>query len=111
MSRKIHFIIIGLLVSITVCNYACTQKAVPVITSRTTEPLKKAKPTLSIKSDLVLGKAIFENRCTKCHDLPKPEQFTKERWEGILSYMMPRARLNEEQSEHVSAYLKENAAK
>jgi hypothetical protein len=54
---------------------------------------------------------IFTNRCGRCHDLPKPEQYTSERWKGILSYMNPRAGLNEEQGVHITAYLQANAAK
>jgi len=83
----------------------------PVITSRTVEPPPPAKPVSDVKADTELGKTIFTNRCGRCHDLPKPEQYTAQRWDGILSYMIPRARLNDEQGVHVTAYLKANAAK
>lgn len=111
MVRKVNFEIVVLLLCFIVLGIACTQKALPVITSRTTEPIKKEKKSADIQPDLVAGRTIFENRCKKCHDLPLVNQFTSQRWDGILSYMMPRARLNNEQSVHVSAYLKENSAK
>ena len=63
------------------------------------------------QAHIAMGKIVFTNRCGNCHDLPKPEQYTTQRWEGILSYMIPRARLNEEQGVHVTAYLKANAVK
>ena len=111
MLKQIYFLTAALILSITVLSVACTQKATPVITSRTTEPIKKEKkPTITLP-DLKIGEIVFTNRCSKCHDLPLPEQFTEKRWEGILSYMIPRARLTDEQGIHVTAYLKTNAKK
>jgi hypothetical protein len=51
------------------------------------------------------------NRCSRCHDLPKPGEYTSGRWEGILSYMIPRARLTPEQSVHLKAFIYANSAK
>ncbi len=90
---------------------ACNKKAIPVITSRTTSPSDPVKQIADIKPDMEIGKKIFTNRCGRCHDLPKPDQYTPQRWDGILSYMIPRARLDDEQGIHVTAYLKANAAK
>lgn len=90
---------------------ACSKKAIPVITARTSEPPPPQKKMVDVKPDMAMGKVIFTNRCGRCHDLPMPDQYTAQRWEGILSYMIPRARLTDEQTVHVTAYLKTNAAK
>lgn len=90
---------------------SCQKKAFPVITARKTEASSPVKALGDIKPDPERGKIIFTNRCGNCHELPKPDQYTTQRWDGILSYMIPRARLNEEQGVHVTAYLKANAAK
>ena len=90
---------------------ACNKKGMPVITSRTTEPPPPAKPITDVKPDIETGKTIFINRCGNCHGLPKADDFTAKRWDGILSYMIPRARLSNEQGIHVTAYLKANAQK
>lgn len=111
MFKKVHFTVAVLVLCLITLGVACTQKSVPLITSRETEPKKKEKPRITITPDLISGKTIFINRCGKCHDLPLPEQFTAQRWEGILSYMIPRARLTDEQDVHVAAYVKANAAK
>ena len=86
---------------------ACQKKALPTITTRTTEP---AKPVIvvDVKPDIAVGKIIFTNRCGRCHALPEPVQFTAQRWDGILSIMMPRARLDREQEVHVNAFIKAN---
>ncbi len=90
---------------------ACHKKAVPVITERNIEPFYPSKPTTAVSADLALGKTIYISRCARCHDLPKTEQYTIKRWEGILTSMIPKARLNEEQSVHLTAYVKANASK
>lgn len=90
---------------------ACNSKSVPVISSRVTEQPSKVNTPINIKPDVSIGRSIFITRCNRCHDLPKPEQYTAERWDGILSYMIPRSRLDNEQGVHVKAYLKLNAAK
>jgi cytochrome c5 len=100
-----------LLIIMMIVLIACNRTAMPVITSRKTEPSVPAKPVLSVYPDIETGKIIFTNRCGKCHGLPKPEDFTAKRWEGILSYMIPKARINNEQGIHVIAYLKANAQK
>ncbi len=93
---------------------ACQKKAVPVITERKAELPKGVTTTpssLVINPDTAIGKTVFINRCGKCHGLPEPIQFTAERWNGILSYMMPKARLDEAQRVHLTAYVRANAAK
>lgn len=105
--------LILLLIVTAIIIIACNKKAVPVITERRTQPTKSftSDPSLSIViPDTSIGKTVFINRCGKCHGLPEPNQFTSKRWNGILSYMIPRARLTDEQGIHVTAYLKATAA-
>lgn len=102
---------IHLFIAVVIVTIACNKKALPVITQRTTKPPAPVKKAIEVKPDIETGKVIFTSRCGRCHDLPKPEQFTPQRWDGILSYMIPRARLTDEQGVHVTAYLKTNAAK
>lgn len=106
MSKIIHFIIV-----ITAITVACNKKAIPTITERAKEPSPPATEAAEIKPDLVTGKTVFTNRCGNCHDLPKPEQYTAQRWDGILLSMIPKAKLNAEQGVHITAYLKANAQK
>lgn len=111
MRKKTSFVITTLIFCVAIFGVACTHKSLPEITSRRTESLKKDNSTKAVIPDMNIGKTVFISRCGKCHDLPLPEQFTAQRWEGILSYMIPKARLNNEQGVHVTAYLKANALK
>lgn len=88
---------------------ACSRKSVPVISERAREVKPVTPAPVNIKPDTASGRVLFMNRCGRCHDLPVPARYTAARWEGILSFMIPRARLSEEQGLHVSAYLKAKA--
>jgi hypothetical protein len=68
---------------------ACQQKALPTITTRTTEPSRPVSAVVDVRPDAAVGKIIFTNRCGRCHALPDPVQFTVQRWDGILAIMIP----------------------
>ena len=99
---------------LTILTIACTKKTVPVITERKYEPSKGIVTTFPsmeiISADTVAGKSIFMARCSSCHGLPEPTLYSEERWDGILSSMIPKARLSKEQGVHITAYLKANAS-
>ncbi|HUM98313.1 MAG TPA: hypothetical protein PK275_10675 [Chitinophagaceae bacterium] len=94
---------------------ACNRQTLPVITDRNAAKPKIDNeiypPAGTVKEDLVIGKTIFTNRCGRCHGLPDPALFQTNKWESILTIMIPRAKLNQEQAVHVRAYVLENAAK
>jgi hypothetical protein len=96
--------------SIVIILYSCQKKAVPVITTRTIEPSAPETEELS-PPDLPAGKLLFTNRCGRCHGLPDPVQYTAKRWETIMVLMAPRAKLSKQEQVHVTAWVKENAAK
>ena len=87
---------------------ACQKKTLPTITTRITEPSKPVTVAVDVKPDTAIGKNIFMNRCSRCHALPDPVQFTAQRWDGILAIMIPRARLDKEKEIHVTAFIKAN---
>ena len=82
---------------------SCSKKSLPAIERRTDEP---TAPIVEI--DLAAGERLFTTRCSRCHDLPKPSKYTMERWEPILSNMIPRARLSGVEAANVRAYIKAN---
>jgi hypothetical protein len=95
-----------IIVSIAV---ACHKKSIPEITRRTNEPVYPSADTLSAKTNPEAGLTIFANRCGRCHDLPKTEQYTAKRWETIMVSMAVKARLDKDQAMNVTAYLKSHA--
>jgi len=71
----------------------------------------KTDPSTAPVEALAAGKAVYNTRCGTCHELNPVENFTAQRWEGILKNMIPKARLNETDAAHVTAYVKANAKK
>jgi hypothetical protein len=57
------------------------------------------------------GKLIYETKCTRCHETRKVDQYTEQRWDGILDVMAVRARLNAAETQQVAAFIKANAKK
>lgn len=54
---------------------------------------------------LAQGKVIFDNSCSKCHDLPNPADHSAQDWVGIMNSMAPKAKLNDEQHQMVYDYI------
>ncbi len=97
---------------------ACHKKALPTITTRTEEPPppvalpnRQMADSSSFVVDMVAGKLIFTESCSRCHDLPDPAKYAGQRWERILGRMIPRARLNRVEASNVRAYVMANAGK
>ena len=62
-------------------------------------------PKYTASEQLVQGKTIFENSCSKCHKLPDPAKHDDQGWIKTLSRMAPKAKLSDEDGKLVRAYL------
>src|SRR6476619_5583297 len=84
---------------------ACNKNSLPTISRRDSEP---PPPAPVVNKDFVIditkGNTIFINRCSRCHGLHDPKEFKAEKWDVILSRMIPRARLSSEEAANVTAY-------
>ena len=106
MKQAIVILFVNLMVSIS-----CSKKALPVISTRTSDPLPPVLPADNVAPDLQRGKMIYTNRCSRCHVLPDLNKYDPARWETILKLMIPGAKLDRVQEVHVKAYILANAAK
>ena len=106
---------LGAFVIVVSLFVGCHSKAVPVINSRTEFPPAPRSSTRPLAENspeaIAAGKAIFETRCNRCHDLKIVDAYTTERWSSILPTMIPRARLNEEQAKELRSYVMAGARK
>ncbi|MBU3680790.1 MAG: hypothetical protein FGM16_02490 [Flavobacterium sp.] len=50
------------------------------------------------------GKDLFDSRCAECHDLPKPQEYSKEKWVRILDRMKDKAKLDDASFAFVKRY-------
>lgn len=95
---------------------ACHRKTVPAAAHKEPDfvpaPLDPgpARPVYTTAA-IDAGKVIYETKCARCH-APKPvENYTVDRWVGILRSMVPRTRLDSVQTHNVTAYVNTNAKK
>lgn len=85
--------------------YSCsTRTTSPSVISTTTVTLSKAEM-------MQKGQDIFTQRCGRCHDLPKPSEFTEPEWKPIMERMAPKAKLTPEENNWVLAYVNANSKK
>jgi len=105
--------IIVLCIIFSIVVAACHKKAVPTVTTRTEIPPPPPPPAAPVyaEADIEAGKPIFETKCTKCHGKKDTGAYTTTRWEGILRSMVVKAKLNEEETRQVTAYVMTNAKK
>ena len=112
MKKAITVITFSLLVFACSRKTVSTSSTVPATTSSTTPEVSPESAGLNAHALLVQqGKGIYTTKCSKCHATKDVTAFTTTRWEGILQKMIPKAKLNETESQQVTAYVMEYAAK
>lgn len=94
---------------------SCHRKTVSsrdVVLSNTTKPAKSnAWSNTETEPLLHQGKAIYIERCGRCHSLKPVEQYDSAKWVNILAAMMPKARVNGEEQTALKAYVNKYARK
>lgn len=73
--------------------------------AQTQAAVKKAYPADQLK----IGKALWQAKCSRCHELYKPDTRTVNQWERVLPRMAQRARITNVDANLVRAYLMVNA--
>lgn len=94
---------------------ACAPKVTPAAstttettTSSTSAPASTANPATA---KIEAGHQVYTAKCGRCHALKEPSHYTAERWVPILQSMAPKAKLSEEETANVLAYVQANAKK
>ncbi|HEX2605757.1 MAG TPA: hypothetical protein VHK91_00195 [Flavisolibacter sp.] len=84
-------------------TFACSRKTVA-----TSETPKVDEAHVALVAQ---GKTVYTTKCSRCHAAKDVTAYTQERWTGILKSMIPKAKLNETESQQVTAYVMDNAKK
>lgn len=108
-----------ILLLFTVSFIACHRKTVvsmePALQKQgapqNTMGMEAPREPASEEEKMMMGKAVYANRCGRCHALKNTKAFTAKDWEVILPLMIPRARLNESEAQQVRAYVMANTKK
>jgi hypothetical protein len=102
--------VFALSVFVALIAAACHKKAVP---AASTPPVTVDTTAMAAADPAMLeaGKVIFNTKCAKCHPAKVVENYTVEKWVGILQAMIPKAKLDETESAQVTAFVNANAKK
>lgn len=91
---------------------ACTKKATPAKTPETpvapapaSEGSEAAATAPKLSKEAVAGMETYNAKCGKCHDLPKTSAYTADRWQKIVDWMAPKAKLTEAEKANVLIYV------
>lgn len=110
--------IIVLISAVAIIAIACHKKAAPTVATRTEQPPAPAQPTSNASAttvyeaaEIAAGKTIYEGKCVRCHAAKPVENYTQQRWPGILRSMVPRSKLDSVETKQLTAYVMTNAKK
>ena len=93
---------------------APSMKAEPVNPTVPDSPTDgEVKPKDDKKKMLLIsnGKEVYSVKCSKCHEAHEPKEYSEAKWEKLVEWMAPRAKLEANEKEAVLAYVKYNAKK
>ena len=81
-----------------------------LIACKSSKTVSSASQSTTI-DPMVNGKSLYMTKCSKCHELPKVEDFTAQKWTGIVDWMAPKAKLTKEEKAMVLEYVHAMAKK
>ena len=76
--------------------------------------IKTAEDSIADKKKILLvknGQELYSVKCTKCHEAVEPKRYNEVKWEKVVDWMGPRAKLEASEKEAILAYVKFNAKK
>ncbi len=76
---------------------ACSQSLYIPTTDTVANPL--------LVDDLTAGRKLYIQHCGSCHNLYRPEEFTKEKWTAEMGVMKVEAKINDRQAELILQYV------
>ena len=65
---------------------------------------RRMDPDLQL-GDLQAARSLYVSRCSSCHRLHLPSEYTARQWVRILKAMQPKAKLSDAQSKQLLIYL------
>ena len=64
----------------------------------------QADPGITLEQ-LQSARKLYATKCSSCHNLHLPREFTSGQWPGILDKMQPKAKITDKQKKLLLAYL------
>lgn len=106
--KTVHFL--GSLAVVAMIASCRTAEEVSTVepTKQPTGPIEQPVTEETLSANAIAGQGLFDQHCGRCHDLPKIEDYSAEKWDRIVPSMAKKSRLTPEQEASVMAYVKES---
>ncbi len=106
---KTKFFVLALVASVAVACSSSKKTVSSTPEASKPEPLEfKPISETKLSPELTEGKQLFESKCGNCHDLPKPEKYSKEKWGPIMHDMQKAADITDAERDLVYNYVTMN---
>jgi cytochrome c5 len=110
-----RIIILGVIFFVLGCGATKNQtNSTPEVKTVETKPqiIPEIANKKQLNQELVLAtseamdvKALYESKCAKCHELPKPKSHSAFEWKPILDRMQPMAEITDEEKSAILSYV------
>jgi len=61
--------------------------------------------------DLAQGRALYVDKCSGCHNLHLPAEYSPEEWKSYVAYMVAEAKITPEEQAAIARYLAASSAR
>ena len=68
-------------------------------------PTSESVPDPAVLTSLQEGRSLYIKHCGSCHNLYKPQSYTKEKWTHQMQEMKVEAKISDEQADLILGYL------
>jgi len=65
----------------------------------------------TLEERLAAGRALYVDKCSGCHNLHLPAEYTPEEWKGYVAYMTAEAKITPQEAQAISHYLAATSAR
>lgn len=100
------YILSSLILALLLINAACSSSKHSTTTPSTPDAKATEQPVENTK--YAVAKAIYDSKCTTCHDSKKLSHYSDESWKSIMAEMAPKARLTDTETQAVMEYVLDN---
>ncbi|MBP6218201.1 MAG: hypothetical protein KA436_06420 [Oligoflexales bacterium] len=72
-----------------------------------TEPTKPAELSQPKEEDGTPGRLLWLSRCSTCHNLRNPRDFSKERWRLLMMHMKIKSNLTSQENDKILKFMEQ----
>ena len=110
MNKLSYLILCIACITLTECKTSSkTASATPATPATPVTAEANPSPAPAVPDIVIAGQSVYNGKCGRCHDLPKPNQYDQFDWASIMVKMSRKAHLSDDETAQVLAFVNANA--